>query len=406
MRPLAGVRVLDLTIVVAGPAGTSLLGNLGAEVIKIENTEVYTLTRSSSSRAAGRGGNFIDLNRNKLGITLNLNIPAARDVFKRLVAISDVVIDNFSPRVMRNFGLEYEDLAKVNPGIIAVSMPAFGKSGPSRDMTSFGPGIDAMSGLSHLTGYPDSTPLKPGNYYCDYNAGALAAFAIVAALYHKRRTGKGQSIEVAMRDGETQLVGEYVLDYVLNGRVQERAANRHPTMAPHNVYPCEGEDRWLAIAVGTDAEWSALCEIMGRPDLASDIRFATTLARKRNENEIDAIVSAWTRGRERFEAMHRLQGAGVPAGVVTTTEDIAHDPQFLHRRAFQEVPVGEDETIRLQRAAWTADHTTLEIGNGPRFSEHTRKVLREYLGMTNDEIVGLAQDGAIVLPELEAEEAV
>ncbi|HXH21009.1 MAG TPA: CoA transferase [Dehalococcoidia bacterium] len=405
MRPLSGIRILDLTIVVAGPVGTSILGNLGAEVIKVENTVQRTLTRSTSSRAAGRGGNFIDLNRDKLGITLNLNVPQARDIFKRLVRISDVVIENFSPRVMRNFGLEHDDLVKVNPGIITVSMPAFGKTGPLRDMTSFGPGIDAMSGLSHLTGYPDSTPLKPGNYYCDYNAGVLAALAVMAAVFHKRRTGRGQAIEVAMRDGETQLVGEFILDYVLNGRVQQRAANRHPNVAPHNVYRCRGEDEWLAIAVETDAQWAALCRVMTRPQLSTDPLFATTLARKRNEDAVDRVVAEWAAGQDKIEAMHLLQAEGIPASAVMTTADIASDPHFLARGAFQEVRMPRGDTFRLQRAAWTARRADIRIGPGPEYSEHTEQVLRDLLGLSEDEIAALAEAGAIALPE-RAEERV
>src|SRR5688572_3685428 len=248
LAPLSGVRILDLTFVVAGPVGTSVLGSLGADVIKIENTQARA-RNAPPGYIPPRNANFLDLNRNKRGITLNLNTPEAKGIFLRLVKLSDVVIDNFSPRVMRNFGFEYDDLVKINPGIIVASMPAFGKTGPMRDRSSFGPGIDAMSGLSHLTGYSDSTPLKPGNYYCDFNAGVHTALAVMAAVFHKRRTGQGQFIEVAMRDGETQLIGEYILEYVLNRNVQQRAANWHPTMVPHNVYRCAGDDKWLAIAV-------------------------------------------------------------------------------------------------------------------------------------------------------------
>jgi benzylsuccinate CoA-transferase BbsF subunit len=338
-------------------------------------------------------------------MTLNLNVPEAREAFKRLVAQSDVVMDNFAPRVMRNFGLEYDDLVKINPGIITVSMPAFGKSGPLRDMTSFGPGIDAMSGLSHLTGYPDSTPLKPGNYFCDYNAGALAALAVMSAVFHKRRTGRGQAIEVAMRDGETQLIGEYILDYVVNGRVQERAANRHPTMAPHNVYRCRGDDSWLAVAVRTDGEWAALCTAIRRPELATTPEFATALARKRNEGELDRVLGNWAASQDRIEAMHALQRAGVPASAVMTTEDIASDAGFVGRRAFQEVPLPGGDHIRLMRAGWTAKRATIEIGRGPEYSEHTEQILRERLGMTDAEIAKMAEAGAIVLP-VKAEEMV
>ena len=331
---------------------------------------------SQAQRAAG----FHDLNRSKLGITLNLNLPEAREVFKTLVSKSDVVIDNFSPRVMRNFGLEYEDLVKVKADIIGVSMPAFGRTGPFRDRTSFGPGIDALSGLSHLTGYPDSTPLKPGNYYCDYNAGVLAATAIMAAIFRRRRTGKGEFIEVAMRDGLTQTIGESLIDYSMNGRVQQRMANRDPYRAPHGVYSCSGDDAWLAISVWDDDEWRRLCRAIGRGDLASDPRFATMASRKANEAELDAAISAWTATREHRDAERLLQAAGVRAAAVVTTEEIAHDPQFVSRGVFQEVPV-RDESIRLPRVGWKAEHANTSISRAPEYSEHTEQVLRDIAGL-------------------------
>jgi benzylsuccinate CoA-transferase BbsF subunit len=405
-RPLSGVRVVDLTIVVAGPVGTALLADLGAEVIKVENTvQRQIIGVAPPKREPGepprpvRAASFSDLNRGKKGITLNLNLPEARDVLLRLVAVSDVVIDNFSPRVMRNFALEYEDLVRVKPDIIAVSMPAFGRTGPFRDRTSFGPGIDALSGLCHLTGYPDSTPLKPGNYYCDYNAGVLAATAVMAALHHRRRTGKGQFIELAMRDGETQLIGEFVLDYLLNGRVQERSANAHPAMAPHNVYPCSQPDRWVAIEVGSDAEWTALCRAMGREELASDPRFATALARKANEAEVDRAVAAWTRTKGHIEAMRLLQTAGVAAGAVLTTGDIASDPQYRHRGAFLQVDMENGETAELMRVSWLSRRYEMDVRRAPDFSEHTREVLQGFLNLSDREVADLAARGAIVLPE-------
>jgi crotonobetainyl-CoA:carnitine CoA-transferase CaiB-like acyl-CoA transferase len=384
-------------------------------VIKVENTVQRQIIGSAPVRRedgqlvapslAQRAAGFSDLNRSKLGITLNLNLPEARDAVKRLVAVSDVVIDNFSPRVMRNFGLEYEDLVKVKEDIIVASMPAFGKTGPFRDRTSFGPGIDALSGLSHLTGYPDSTPLKPGNYYCDYNAGVLAATAIMAAIYSRRRTGKGQFIEIAMRDGETQLVGEYALDYSLNGRIQQRAGNRHPALAPHGIYRCKGEDSWIAIAVRSDREWRALCRVMRRPGLAEDERFATLLARKRNEDEVDKVLSQWTLETEHISAMHELQSAGVPAAAVMTTKEIAEDPQFKHRDAFQAVEFPGGEAIRLQRVGWRALEANPVIRRGPNFSEHTMQVLTGLGGMTREQVEHLAAIGAVVLPEVEEGES-
>jgi benzylsuccinate CoA-transferase BbsF subunit len=396
--PLAGVRIIDFTIVVAGPVGTSLLGELGAEVIKIEHTRDRPSAPEDAWGSTNHWSSFQDRNRNKLGLALNMETQEARDIVRRLVAVSDVVIENFSPRVMPNWGLQYEELTKINPGIISVSMPAFGRTGPRRNMTSYGPGIDAMSGLSHLTGYPDSTPLKPGNYYCDYNAGVHAALAVMAGIYHRRKTGEGQAIEVAMRDGETQLVGEYVLDYALNGRINQRMANRHPMIAPHSIYRCSGEDSWIAITATNDAEWTALCEAIGRPTLATAPEFATAVARKQNEARLDVEIAAWTVTQDHIEAMNLLQRAGVPAGAVLSTGEIARDPQFLYREAFHTITRADGRSIRVSRAGWLAHNSSIITGRGPEQSEHTETVLRDLLGMTEAEIATAVEAGATVLP--------
>jgi benzylsuccinate CoA-transferase BbsF subunit len=258
-----------------------------------------------------------------------------------------------------------------------------------------------MSGLSHITGYSDSTPLKPGNYYCDFNAGVHTALAVMAAVFHKRRTGQGQFIEVAMRDGETQLIGEYILEYVLNRNVQQRAANWHPTMAPHNVYRCRGEDRWLAIAIDRDSTWQALCRVIGRDQLATDPRFATSIARKRNEAALDEEIALWTATRGHIEAMDMLQAAGVAASAVFSTDEIAVNPQFVHRGTFQTVPLANSESLALGRVAWLAREAASVIRRGPGYSEHTASVLAELLEMSDTEIETLAQAGAIYLPQRE-----
>ena len=220
----------------------------------------------------------------------------------------------------------------------------------------------------------------------------------MAALFRRRRTGKGQFIEVAMRDGLTQLIGEHVLDYTLNQRVQSRSGNLQASMAPHGVFPCRGQDRWLAVAIRDDADWTAFCRAIGRSDLVADPDFATILARKRNEARLNEVVAAWTRTMDVGQAFEMLQAAGVPAAPAMTTEDIANDPQFLHRQAFQDVPLADGTKARLQRAAWRASATQLNIRRGPSYSEHTVSVLRDLLGMNAAEIERLALAGAIVLP--------
>lgn len=399
MKPLNGIRILDLTIVVAGPVGAGVLGDLGAEVIKIEHLIARRDVSDALPVAPGvtedrpwnRSSWFFDLNRSKKGITLNLAVPEAKEAFLRLVSLSDVVMENFSPRVMSNLGLEYEAIKRVNPDVIMVSMPGFGSSGPMRDRTAFGPGIEAMTGLADLTGYLDGPPLKPGNYVTDYNAAMLAAFTIMAALHYRRRTGWGQRIEVPLREGALQMIGEQVMEYAATGRVPTRMGNRHPAMAPHGMYPCRGEDRWIAIAVGSDEEWRALAGVM-RLD---DSRFETGAGRLEHQDELDEVLAAWTRGHDAYELMQRLQALGLDAGVALTTKDIAEDPHYRERGFVQEVELREAGRARYPRYGFQLSRTPVHTGAGPGFGEHNREVLGGLLGMGEETLQDLTLKRAI-----------
>lgn len=402
-RPLEGVRITDLTIVVAGPTATGVLGDLGAEVIKIEHiiargdtsTALPKAHHVDADRPYNRGNWFHDLNRSKKAITLNLMVPEAKDLFRRLVAISDVVVQNFSPRVMENHGLAYEKLREVKPDIIMASLPGFGMDGPMRNRTSFGPGIEAMTGLGDLTGFPDGPPTKPGNFVTDYTAGMMAAFAVMAALHYRRRTGRGQHLELAMRDGALQLIGEPLMDFAMNGRVQTRIGNRHPSMAPHGVYPCAGEDKWVAIAVATDAEWDKLRATLGDPEWARAERFASVLGRLEHQDEIDTHLGAWTRERSHYAVMYALQAAGVDAGAVLTTQEIGTDPHYNARGFMQPVYIPEAGPVRMSRAGFNLTETPGRIAAGPGFGADNRYVLHDLLGVSEPEITALAEKQAI-----------
>jgi len=381
--PLAGVRILDLTIVVAGPVGAGVLGDLGAEVIKIEHLIARRDVSDALPMAAGgaedrpwnRSNWFFDLNRSKKGITLNLAVQQARQAFLELVALSDVVMENFSPRVMPNLGLEYDVLRQANRDIIVVSMPGFGSTGPMRDRTAFGPGIEAMTGLADLTGYLGGPPLKPGNYVTDYNAALLAAFTIMAALHYRRRTGRGQRIEVALREGALQMIGEPMMDYAMNRRTQMRIGNRHPSTAPHGMYPCRGEDRWIAIAVGSDEEWASLRHAMGDPPWAQEERFSTAAGRLKHQDALDRHLTAWTGTQEALVLTRRLQAAGVNAAAALTTKDIAEDPHYRERGFIQEVELPEAGQAWYPRYGFQLSRTPVVTGAGPGFGEHNREVL-------------------------------
>ncbi len=443
-KPLAGIRVLDFTNAVAGPTATSILGDFGADVIKIEGPDTRSpnppgaapLKPGAPDEPYNRVMHFNDLNRSKRSLVLDLRRVEGRALFLELAQVSDAVVENFSPRVMANLGLDYPDLCRVRPDIILVSMPAFGKSGPYKDRISYGPGIDAMSGLSHLTGYEDGPPSKPGNFYCDQNAAQLAALSLLAAVRHRRRTGEGQYVECAMIEGELQIVAEALLDVQLNGRVQTRTGNRHPWQAPHGVYPVGNREQgignrvggadqdgrsapdaaqpsqtpnsslrqahsepggsWIAIAVETDAQFAALCRELGRPELAADPRFADALSRHANQHALDAIVSAWTAGQEKHALQRRLQAAGVPAGAVLNVRELLEDEHVQFRDVFQRLEYPDlARPFPHTRVAFKlrGRHASRIDTPAPCFGGANRAVLGGLLGLADETLAALYAGG-------------
>ena len=407
--PLQNVRVLDLTQAVAGPVCTRLMAHLGAQVIKIESPWGRGLVRGvgvpgkrPDSKPYNLVPNFNELGRGKLGMTLNLQTEGGKDLFRKLLRIADVVVDNYSPRVMPNLGLDYESLRKIKPDIIMVSMPAFGSTGPWANFIAFGPGTDALSGVCEITGYEDGPPLKPGNFYADQNGGFHTVLAIMLALWHRKNTGQGQRIESTLRDGLVSVIGEKFLEYQLTGRVPTRMGNRHPTMAPHNVYPCQGEDKWVTIGIGTDEEWQALCRVMGRSDLASDARYRDVLGRRRHEKELDAAITEWTQQRSHYEAMNSLQAAGVSAGAALTAPEIVEDPHYKERDAFDYTDHPDAGRARHSGIAWKMTRAPMNTGvPAPQFAQHLDWVLQEVLALPQGEIDAL-RDSKVVVWEPQA----
>jgi benzylsuccinate CoA-transferase BbsF subunit len=458
MKPLEGVRVVDFTVAVAGPIASFVLADLGAEVIKVEEAARGQMTRADMPRREGapdrpwnRLSNFNELNRGKLSLAVDVARPEGREVFLRLAGLSDIVIENWSPRVVGNLGIDYAQARRYRDDIIYISMPAFGKTGPYAEMRSYGPGIDAMSGLSHLTGYVDGPPLKPGNYYCDQNAGLHAAFAAMAALHHRRLTGEGQYIELPMLEGEIQVFGEALMDVALNGREPARLGNRHPSIAPHGVYPCrpnplspfpgapnppapfprrdgggsstaaglgspplrgegparsEGDgrsDEWVTIVAADDAQWHALCGAIGRPELTRDPRFADPIARYRHQDELDAIIGAWTVEREKHEVQRTLQAAGVSAAAALTPSEMFEDPHIRARGLFEFVEHSDADPFPHTRVAFKLSGTPAPITrSGPPFAEGNDYVLRELLRMSAEEVSALRERRVIVDPHVSA----
>jgi len=402
--PLRGVRVLDFTWVWAGPYATMLLAMLGAEVIKIESRGRMDIMRRviiwplfapiPQEIPLNEGAAFGAINMNKLGVTLNLERPEGVDLVKRLVGVSDVVFENMRPGAMERIGIGYDALREVNPGLIMLSSSARGATGPECEYAGYATVHHAVGGASQITGYPDGPPSTTFGDVDLVNATA-SAFAVIAALNHRAATGEGQFIDYSQCEGVSSLIGEVLLDFEMNRRSPGRQGNADELMAPHNVYQCWGIDRWVAIAVETDEEFAALARVIGRPELAADPRFVDAPSRKRNEAEIDEIVSTWTRARDRDFIANTLAREGVAAAPSRDAQDLFHDPHLRARGAFVEVDHPEVGPREFAGAPWIMSEGGVEARPAPALGEHNDYVFRQLLGISKSELAALERDGVI-----------
>ena len=407
--PLAGVRVCDLTWIIAGPTATRVLADFGAEVIRVEHEQAVDAIRlgrpiAGEKPTLNNSGFFNYFNRNKKSILLNARHPMGMDLLKRLIAASDVVVENFSSGVMESWALDNPQLKEIREDIIYCSISGFGHSGRDKAFTTWGPTAQALSGLTFMSGLPGKPPAGWGFSYMDHTAGYSGAIAIMAALHHRNRTGEGQHIDISQVEAGIVLTGAATLDRTVNGRSWRREGmppgNRawEPRVAPHNTYACAGEDRWIAIAVMNDAEWLALTRAMGDPAWAYDERFATNEDRLANQDELDARIEGWTSELDDYEAMEILQAAGVRAGVVQKAGDrFERDPQLKAREWWSVLPhaeMGDCEydgvTPRLSATPGTVRTVS------PLLGEHTHEVLRDVLGMSDEEIEEQAMAGVLM----------
>jgi crotonobetainyl-CoA:carnitine CoA-transferase CaiB-like acyl-CoA transferase len=399
--PLAGLRVLELTANWAGPLAGRYLADLGAEVIKVESPKrpatrgLHYAGGDGRTRPYNRSGYFNKLNRNKLGVALDLSLPAGRELFLRLVERADVVIENNSARVLANLNLTYEVLRQAKPDIILCSMSGFGGTGPERDYVAYGSNIETVSGLAALMGYHDDpTPHRTGSYYADPVAGAHGAVAILAALRHRDRTGEGQRIDLSLLESAAALFGEAQMDWSLNRRVPLPRGNRHPRYAPQGCYPSAGNDSWLALTVRTEGEWQALCRVIARPDLAQDPDLQTAAGRQARHDLLDAAITEWSRGLDHYEAARRLQAAGVPAAPVLANWELLSDPHLHARGFYVPVPHPEVGVLPFPGMPWRFSRTPAAVrGGAPCFAEHNALIFRDLLGLTDAEVAGLYAEG-------------
>jgi crotonobetainyl-CoA:carnitine CoA-transferase CaiB-like acyl-CoA transferase len=334
--PLAGVRVADFTIHAAGPFGTQLLAQLGAECIKIESKarpDAFRKPHAVYGRLAA--ATFDQVSVNKLSVRLNLKQPEAIALAKRLVSISDVTSESFRAGVMRRLGLGFDDLKAVKPDVILVSLSSCGQSGPDSHFAGYAPLFGAWGGLGWMTGYTDGPPVEM-RHVMDHSAGIHAAVATVAALHQRRRTGRAQHIDLAAREVASAMIGDALVQASL-GITPARPGNRHLAMAPYGVYPTRQPDRWLTLAVRNDVEWQALARELDQPAASSDPRFATAAARLQHCDVLDTLLAQWLGANEADATAERLQRAGVCAHVSWSMQDIVNDPHLRMRRATTEV---------------------------------------------------------------------
>jgi benzylsuccinate CoA-transferase BbsF subunit len=380
--PLAGVRVVEFSWVIAGPLMTRYLALLGAEVIRVESE------RRAEFRA--RDGSFALLNDNKKSCRLDLSSPRAQALARRLVERADLVVENFGTGVIDRLGLGYEALRQVRPDLIMLSCSGVGRSGPDREKLAFGTLLQLSSGWSRLQGSPDDDEIVVGGAWTDPLSAATGAFALLAALHHRRQTGQGAFIDFSMVEATLCGLPESLLDYAMNRRRPTRRGNADRAAAPHGVYPCRGEDAWVAIAVRDEAEWGGLARVVGQPSWAGEARFADAAARKRNEAALDELIGGWTAERGVEEVVATLQAAGVPAGPVLPPARLLEDPHLRARGLFveTEAPLGGR---RLTIGAPWRIRPDFEptYTPAPRLGQDDEYVFKELLGLSDDEVAEL-----------------
>jgi crotonobetainyl-CoA:carnitine CoA-transferase CaiB-like acyl-CoA transferase len=409
---LEGLRILDLTQIAAGPYATLLLGFMGAEIIKVESCARMDINRGQArptpetyrmypqgipgERPWNRAAHHIHRNSNKLSLTLDLASAPGKALFLKLTAICDALIENYRASVLDRLGLGYAVLSAGNPQLVYVKISSQGATGPEKDYGSLGSTLEQTAGLASITGYGDGRPLMTNETYPDPVVGILAVGALMAALRRRCQTGKGTFVDLSQREATVTLLGEAVVDYSLSGRVAAPTGNGHPLMVPHGVYPCQGDDRWVAVAVSSDDEWRGLCRAIEQPDLAEDARFATLSVRRRNQAALDEILSAWTRARDHYQAMQILQAHGVPAGAVLTGGEAIVDPHLEARTFWDVVDHPEAGTYKQATTSWRlSKHPRRATRPAPGLGEQNHYVLGELLGLSPQAIAALEAQGII-----------
>ena len=395
------IKVADFTWVGVGPITTKYLADHGATVVRLESHTRPDVLRLAPPWRDGQPGLdrsqfFASFNTSKYGITLDLSKPEAQELAKKLVAWADIAVESFTPKAMRNWGLDYEHLKQVNPQLIMLSTCQQGQTGPHALYPGFGQLMASLAGYYHISGWPDRPPAPPYGAYTDFIAPRFAATVLMAALDYRRRTGVGQYIDLAQYEASLHFLAPALLDYHVNDRVLEREGNRSFRSAPHGAYRCQGEDRWLAVSVSNDAQWQGLLAALGNPSWGQDPRFVSQNDRLAHGEELDRLVEAWTVQHDAEAAAATLQKAGVPAGVVQNCLDLHQDPRLEAWGMFQYLAHKEMGPSPYEGHQFHLSKTPGELRwAAPVMGQHNEYIFKEILGLSQEEIVRLAEEKVI-----------
>ncbi len=396
----SGITILAHCTAIVGPLTMKFFADHGARVIRVETGTRPDVMRTSAPYKDNRpdingGGYFNYYNSNILSLSLNMKHPKAVEITKKLVTECDVFMENWAPGVIEKWGLSYEELKKIKPDIIMLRQSGYGSWGPYSRLQAFGMVLVPIAGIPNFIGWPDREPLPVGvSAYTDCISPRFASAALIAALDYRNKTGKGQLLDLSQFESAVYFVLPGLLEYISSGKEPKRIGNSSPFSAPHGVYACRGDDRWCTIAVSDDQEWKNLCDVMGKPEYIGDERFSTLTKRKKNEEELNRLIGEWTAGLEAEEVMKRLQGAGVPAGVVKNTADIYNDPQLRSRNIFWPMEHSQVGKFTHLGQSFTLSKTPSQpYSPSPLLGEHTEYVCTRILGMSDEEFVSLLQEG-------------
>ncbi|MFO7963963.1 MAG: CoA transferase [Desulfobacterales bacterium] len=400
-----GIHILDFSLAGVGPIPVSWMGSYGATIIHIQVHHHPDVTSASIPYKGGWGMDYswwnAEYNPSKLSLSLDMNFSRGKEIAKRLILEwpADVIVESFVPGVMAKWDMDYENIRKYKPDIIYFSTSQMGHGGPDSRLHGYGPISAALSGFVHISGWPDRGPAPPFGAYGDWVNVPMTASLIIAAMLFRRRTGKGQFIDLAQVEGALHFMAPPILDYLVNSRIMGRTANRSPHAAPHNVYPCRGDDRWVAIAVCDDEQWEAFCRALEKPEWLLEEQFSSFQDRKKHEEELDVLIGEWTKNRPAQDVETLLQNAGVPAGMVESTKDLFEDEQLRHRQHFRLLDHPHMGPTHFDSHPFRFSKCSDQMRCAPLYGQDNMLILRDILNMTEDDVSDLLADGVLTVAD-------